>query len=610
MAEWFWQPMTFDTSLADNTKDEKGRYTSGGMYSAYSADNKMPWCGAGKFDWLCDENNEGFLYLTTNTTIKPYVYTKCFVNWSGREEYTSQTRLDTNQGYVEEPPTTTTANIKNETHNITIGNIMSDFTDDRIWEFSTNLPIFDENDTESIDKYKETGDTSGAINNDYLKINKIITRVYVDESKPPNLKFTWNIEDGEPPTNYLIEIYDITQYGEIPIKSIESSGSYSTTWGLLESIVQEQGSQKSYSIKCYFSYNNGTEKLSVQINRNGSYNPTSAHKGKHFLYVHRGTGESDDGYQDTEDDSNATDDNITVNISNMLTNTYKVTSTQLKAVGNFLWASDFFDNIKLVNNNPIENIISCKAMPINADGTNTTISMGNVNSGVAGIAVNNNYFKKTIGSITVPRIYNNFVDFEHCQITLYLPLIGLITDLSSSEVVGYTITLKYCFDLITGDCLAMVFNNRGGGENCLGTYKGNCGIDIPLTASNRAQVQAGYISDFVGGVSSIVTKDVAGVASAGLGALTRQYTNRTSGSVSGVTAQGLPKQAYLTLVENATQIPSNYAKTYGRPCNLTKKLKDLSGFTICDKNIRLSSIKCTQEEKEEIRNLLSEGVIL
>lgn len=597
-------PSTFDISYSDTHKNNKYYDGGGANQSKYDVRTTLTIIDRAVWDFTPQSDNRGGLYLTQSVSsvsdykIHGFNYKGVQKSTSGRDAFEHDEYRNV---YVN--PTKET-NYNGVDFEFSIPSIDDDD------EFNTNLPIFLENDTESINKYKNDGDTSGAINRDYLDIDKVYTRVYVDNSQPPNLKFTWNIENGEPPKNYLIEIYDITQYGEIPIKSINSSGNFSTTWGLLETTVQSQGSQKSYSIKCYFSYNDGTEKIGVQINRDGSYSPSSAHNGKHYLYVHRGTGESDDGYQDTEDESNATDENVTVNICDLLTNTYKVTDTQLKALGNFLWASDFFDNIKLVNNNPIENVISCKALPIDADGTSTTISMGNVNSGVGGVAVSTNYFKKEIGSIFVPRIYNNFVDFEHCQVTIYLPLIGIITDLSPSEVVGYKITLKYCFDLITGDCLAMIFNNRGGGENCVGTYKGNCGVDIPLTASNRAQVQAGYISDFVGGIASIATKDVFGVVNSGLGALTRQYTNHSSGSVSGVTAQGLPKKAYLTLVENATQIPSNYAQTYGRPCNLTKKLKDLSGFTVCDNNIRLSNIVCTEEEQEEIRDLLTKGVIL
>ena len=477
--------------------------------------------------------------------------------------------------------------------------------------FDTNLPIFEVNDTDGINNYVNNGDISSAINKDDLLIEKVMSTVYVDGTSKPNMKITHNIDGGEPPKTYTIkcEVKGLLslEYETLFEKTYEfTDSSYMTTWGNLET----SWGHLILEIKFSMYYNNKTsETLTANIKNDGSYYPNNSQSGKHYLQVKKGSGEDDDGYADTINDSNATDENITVNTCDLLTSTYKVTVEQLHALGNFLWQDSFISNIKLLNTSPIENIVSCKAIPINIDGESTTIGLGNIDSGVSGLKISSNYLKTTIGSIDVPNIYNNFVDYEYSSVDLYLPLIGTITDLNPREVVGYKITLKYCFDVVSGDCLAMLFNNRGGGTNCIGVYKGNCGIDIPLTASNRAQIQAGYVSDVIGGTLSVASGHPFGAIMAGMNAITRQNVAKSSGSISGVTAQGLPKQAYLTIVENATQIPSNYAETYGRPCNLTKKLKNVSGFTVVDKNIRLSNINCTYEEKEEIRKLLSEGVI-
>lgn len=478
--------------------------------------------------------------------------------------------------------------------------------------YESNIPIFDKYDTNGIKAYKDTGDISSAINKDDLLLKKVVSTVYVDGTKKPNIKITHNIDGGEPPKTYTIkcEVKGLLslEYDTLFEKTYNfTDSSYQTTWGNLET----SWGHLILEVKFSMYYNNKTsETLTVNIKNDGYYYPNNSQSGKHYLHVKKGSGEDDDGYADTINDSNATDENITVNTCDLLTSTYKVTVEQLHALGNFLWEDSFIANIKLLNTSPIENIVSCKAMPINIDGESTTIGLGNIDSGVSGLKISSNYLKTTIGSIDVPNIYNNFVDYEYSSVDLYLPLIGTITDLNPREVVGYKITLKYCFDVVSGDCLAMLFNNRGGGTNCIGVYKGNCGIDIPLTASNRSQIQAGYVSDVIGGTLSVASGHPFGAIMAGMNAITRQNVTKSSGSISGVTAQGLPKQAYLTIVENATQIPSNYAETYGRPCNLTKKLKNLSGFTIVDKNIRLSNINCTYEEKEEIRKLLSDGVIL
>ena len=143
----------------------------------------------------------------------------------------------------------------------------------------------------------------------------------------------------------------------------------------------------------------------------------------------------------------------------------------------------------------------------------------------------------------------------------------------------------------------------------MGGYRGNCASHMPLTASNRAQVEAGYISDAISGITSIVAKNPSGVVNAGMSALTRQNTSKSSGSVSGVTAQGLPNKAYLTVIYNTFQnYGKNFNHTYGRVCcRGVSKLKSLHGFTKVDSSIDLSSIPCTNTEKEEIRGILASG---
>lgn len=618
------QSEDFDSELTDYSKNPW--YTGGGVFTNYKANGNeygAKFQYAEKQQIIPSENNTGGLYLlrrdkTTNGDY-PILLGKVG-NYKGTIERTTEQWYEGNVQYA---PSTTTNDVSGSG---TVG-----FIPDRrenvsytcIWV--TNLPIFDESDSESIAKYIENGDISGAINYDELSIEKVIGKIYVDYSEPPALKFTWNIDGGNAPSKYkmVFEAWNVLHTSKSIITTVErdfASGSFSCSWGQLENMKEGGLIDKITAIDVTMSYGVGTEtityydEVTITLSRDGNITPTSTSVGKHEVQGIRGTGEDDDGYQPTIDDSNATDENVTINVCDLLTSTYKVTEAQLQALGSFLWSADLFDNIRLVNNSPIENIVSVKALPIDIDGSASTINLGNVNSGVSGIKINNNYVKKTIGSIFVPRIYSNFADYEHCNIYLYLPLIGTITDLNPREIVGYKITLKYCFDVISGDCLAMIFNNRGSKnekvtENCIGIYKGNASIDIPLTSSNRAQLQAGYIADTVSGVASIASGNVFGAVFSGLSAISRQNISRTNGAVSGVCAQGLPKKAYLTIVENATQIPSGYAKTYGRPCNLTKKLGSLSGFTVVDKGIHLSHINCTYEEKEEMRDLLAKGVI-
>ena len=600
----------------ERTQDSIGRFTNG-SYKHW--DYSAAWFGDNYTKTLCNNlTSNGALYLTkrlerSSNTKKPMIVYVLHIIGSNNA-IGSGNRIT----YRGEDVTTneySNESLDNET-SFYIGFYNSEIS---LSHFSSNIPIFNEEDSISINKYISNGDTSGAINRDDIYKIAIKTTVYRDDSKPPNIKITWDItEDADKaPDNIHIKIINTPGYGDVTGTAFINvllpftDGYSSYTWGALETLA---GSE----LKAIAIQTNATDDIQnictayIGI-KEGQYSPQERVNSEDLansIQAVSGTGSEDDGYSKEHEQSDATDEQTTVNTANLLTTTYKLTETQLQALGNFIWTDSFMTNIKLLNNSPIENIISVKAIPSIFDGTEEKhVVCGNVDTNVTGIVITNNYKKKIIGSITVPRWYNNFVDYEHSQIMLYLPLIGQITDLDPHEVMGYKITLKYCFDVITGDVLAEVFNNRGGGENIIGVYRGNCGIDIPLTSTNRAQVEAGYISDTISGITSIVAKDPMGAVNSGMSALTRQNTTRSSGSVSGVTVQGLPNKAYLTVI---TQVLQNYGKkfahTFGKVCcQGFSKLKSLSGFTVVDSNIDLSNIQCTQTEREELRTILANG---
>ena len=493
--------------------------------------------------------------------------------------------------------------------------------------FTTTIPIFDPNNKEAIQRYIESGDTSGAKNKDMLDLSAIWTKVYLDGSAPPNITITWGVEKGDEPDHVNVVIYATPTYGAEEGKTELSRTLYSWgdsgvsfTWGSLENLMYG-GDVPNIIIE---TNNKGTVNniATAYVDSDGkSYQPsekTYSADGKNSIQVVVGEPPSDEENSDqkeqekSEASENEQEENTNINTASLLTRTYQLTREQLQSLGNFLWSDSFFDNIKLINNSPIENVVSVKAIPCDfLTEASKNIVLGNVETTVQGNPVTNNYIKKKIGTVKVANQENNFIDYENCDILLYLPLIGTITDLNPREVMGYTITLKYCYDAITGDVIAEIFNNRAGKENIIGIYRGNCGVDIPLTSSNRAQVEAGYISDTISGVASVVSKNPLGVVNAGMSALTRMHTSHSTGSVSGATAQGLPNKAYLTIITSLPQkVTKVFRHTYGRVCCNNHKLGDLNGYTMCDDKIDLSSISCTETEKEELRSLLATGVYL
>lgn len=535
-------------------------------------------------------NNKTITYGTFNTTVDTHDYVNNF-DYTDNAPYTGE--LPMNSGVH-----------KSQDYQNPGGS--------RLYTLTTNIPIF--TTLENATDYIANGDTSLAENSGDLDTRNIYSTVYIDQSVPPTIKITWNSDSEDIPDTIHLNILNTPVYGDETGTSIYnkllafSEGNVAFSWGGLENLTTDL---KAIAIQINFL--STTDNIAtVFVKKDGSYSPEEATSidGKTTITCLRGTGDDDDGYQPPQETTDGEDTNTTTNTTGLLTRTYKCTPQQLQSLGNFLWGDDFFSNIKLLNNSPIENVVAVKAIPCSASlGSDTTIVCGNVDTQVGGKLVNKNYVKKTIGSIKVNKTYNSFVDYQHTKISLYLPLIGQITDLDPRDVMGYTITLKYSFDLITGDVMATLFNDRANGDNIMGVYRGNCGIDIPLTATNRAQVEAGYISDAITGITSIVAKNPSGVIDAGMSAVTRMNTTKSSGSVSGVTAQGLPNKAYLTVITNIPQEYSKqFRKTYGRVCMLSvKKLSQLKGFTKVSPEIDLSGISCTETERNELREILASG---
>ena len=493
--------------------------------------------------------------------------------------------------------------------------------------FFSTIPIFSSDNTTALDNYKKTGDTSGALNKDDIENKSAETTIYLDGSVPPNITICWESTGDTIPDHMNVVIYATPTYGAEEGKTELSRTLYSWgdsgvsfTWGSLENLMYG-GDVPNIIIET--NYKGATDNIATAyIDSDGkNYQPserTYSSDGKNSIQVVVGEPPSDEENSDqkeqekSEASENENEENTNINTASLLTRTYQLTREQLQSLGNFLWSDSFFDNIKLINNSPIENVVSVKAIPCDfLTEASKNIVLGNVETTVQGNPVTNNYIKKKIGTVKVANQDNSFIDYDDCDILLYLPLIGTITDLNPREVMGYTITLKYCYDAITGDVIAEIFNNRAGKENIIGVYRGNCGVDIPLTASNRAQVEAGYISDTISGVASVVSKNPLGVVNAGMSALTRMHTSHSTGSVSGATAQGLPNKAYLTIITSLPQkVTKVFRHTYGRVCCNNHKLGDLNGYTMCDDKIDLSSISCTETEKEELRSLLATGVYL
>lgn len=314
-------------------------------------------------------------------------------------------------------------------------------------------------------------------------------------------------------------------------------------------------------------------------------------------------GEEDEGYNDPKDSEDTDLADGQNNSIGVLTTTYNMTRERLNQLGSFLWSANIFDEFSLINSNPIENIISCKNIPMQINGVDEVIKLGNVDTGVNGARINNNFGEITIGTFTIPYKYNNFLDFApYTKITLYLPYIGF-KELDTTIIMGKQITIKYVVDVLTGGCLAQVYVNN----TRMYEFSGQVGVDIPITASNRAQVEAGYISSAISDGASLAVGDVGGVAKSIISSAMSKYHYSSTDRPNPSCVASVNRTCYLIIDRPTYQNLKSFNHTKGRMCNLSKKIGSLRGFTICDSNIDLSGINATEDEKKEIVNILSNG---
>ena len=320
-----------------------------------------------------------------------------------------------------------------------------------------------------------------------------------------------------------------------------------------------------------------------------------------------GYDDDDDDYHDPSDNEDDTpDDSTDISVSGEVCKTYKIDQIELKKLGQFLWSSDFFDNILLVNNSPIENIISLKALigTVGTTGTSQALTLGNVTT-TANVVPCNESITINVGSITLPRKYNNFLDFEpYTKVQIYLPFYGCAM-LDSSLVIGRTITIKYIIDVITATAkIKLIHDNK-----TLYEFKTTCGCDLPITSSNRASVEMGYLSSGVGMGISIASGNVLGGLASGLSMAQSQYHSSSSGNVSGVLNFHDSRMVTVLVDRPVYTELRNFNKTHGRVCNLSKTLRDLRGFTKCAENVQIP-FNCLDEERTMIIEQLVNGVII
>ena len=386
-----------------------------------------------------------FVFKNLNKNIKQYEF-RCFLKNTDKYKYEFKGTTTTTRIYTtitsDGEKTEDTSTIDGEIAIPQIGfNEYNNYTDN--WIYSTNIPVFD--DESSFQKYFKSGDVSGQVilyNTDWT--------LFIDGSQNPLYKLTWNchgINDLDVSNSFIklwVGKYDSflgTVTNVSPFKEVAySEGRCKFTFADISKLVEQPTighnpacllmqlgyrefvtgrieTSTKMGVNLYFdksSIQTMYDNLGYFTVVDGVIKKTTSGDGS-TLTVKDGkdgsdgyTSDDDGGYDNGKDDDEADGESKDISAGiGVLTTTFKMTKERLQQLGQFLWGSSIFDKFSLINNNPIENIVSCKAIPIEQSGTNQQIVLGNVETGVNGEKISNNFGKKIIGTITIEEYYKN-----------------------------------------------------------------------------------------------------------------------------------------------------------------------------------------------------------
>lgn len=534
------------------------------------------------------------------------------------------------------------------------------------YQYSFNLPKNRENEVFSMPAFKTTYDVykyllNGCVDGDFSE--QTIWNVYIDprhsdgDYLDPNIKIAWHNEMLDEFLNAGGDgsAYSVKVWGGIPklrsdasggmeIQTIEigeydySTGNLLTSYsGVYSDASNAHGTDFLYELfhgkvcyilfavyksgeqcssLCYISCKNKVPDTSTTANvidygqvgtsftvlLDNKINDVS------IVNVSIGTGEDDNGANNNDSDDSMDDHNVDNSMELLtagLTSVYNVTPEKLNQLGRFIWTDSAMDNIKLLNNSPIQNIVSCKCIPFLAgDTTAKNIALGNIDTGVSGNKVNSNIGKILIGSVNVTPPFNNFLSYgSYTSVSIYLPYLGM-RQLDTDKVMGKTLKVYYNVDCLSGNCVIELFSNNVK----INEFSCNVSIDIALTSSNRAEIEKGYITSAVGGGVSLATGNVVGALGSGLNASMQKYNYNQSGSCSGSAYTNISKNCYIIIEYPDLLDSKSYKHTKGKPCEKRKRIGNCKGFTTIS-NVDLQ-VKATETEINAIKDLLSGGVYL
>lgn len=320
-------------------------------------------------------------------------------------------------------------------------------------------------------------------------------------------------------------------------------------------------------------------------------------------------------------------------------NLYAMTQTELEQTFNFLWDGHNKDilGVTVSEANIIDTLCNCFYMPFDilshdsAHCVEATVTAGGYASEVNSKAIISGYNKRfNFGDLEISEYYGSYLDYApFTTVSIYLPYIG-IKPLDVSKVMGKTINVTYAVDFSQGIVTAYISYYYDGNKQVFAEFSGQMGIPVKITGKNTTAAEnavkdaAFAVGGFAlaaisvlaapatGGASLIGT---AGAVGAGINAIGKTINATTlqpdSVSVGNAGAENWllsPQGCYVFIQRPRTATPENFKDTNGWATRYTGTISEFTGYLECSTVI--NTVSATAEEKNQITNLLKQGVYI
>lgn len=329
-----------------------------------------------------------------------------------------------------------------------------------------------------------------------------------------------------------------------------------------------------------------------------------------------------------EEDPDVMPETPKLNGLGVFSNYYAIAKNGVDQLNDFLWNSDetviddLLNSLKLFGQSPIDAIISLRLYPFNfmqllpSTATTEEIVLGRVATGVSAWKLPSDCTTVlNLGSIYLPRKYNNFLDYSpYSSYSLYIPFCGVV-NLNPNIFLDHYVSVKMVVDVTTGKCTAIVYVGSDDEYGVPIQYvDGMIGVEIPITAENMGKLGAAVLEAVGNTAAAAVSTGVAGGAFAAVGgALDVMFADvapQKTGAVSASGSLSMPIKMYVSVSSPNPVIPDGYGHSKGYACDVTTTVSAQSGFTVCY-NVDTSSIAgATDPEREQIKTLLESGVYI